>query len=280
MRSIPGRQPLQFAMKSKVRRRWPERAPRGAPTAIGMEGLRLIVGLQPVREAIRVQRGALKRVALEDKPSPTLEALARFASDQGVPEVSRCSRAELERWTEGGQHQGVVAWGPELQLLSVDELLADPKLLAVALDGIQDPQNFGAVIRSAVGVADAAVLWGEHSSAPLSPATGRASAGAIEHARLCRVPSLVGALTSARERGIAVVGLDAHAPQRVGQLDLSGPTILVVGNEHEGIGRGVRRACSAVGRLTASGRIDSLNASVAAALALHEAAISRFVIDT
>ena len=154
-------------------------------------------------------------------------------------------------------------------------MLDDPDLLALALDGIQDPQNFGAVIRSAVGVADAAVLWGEHSSAPLSPATGRASAGAIEHARLCRVPSLVGALNAARERGITVVGLDAHAPQRISELGLAGPTILVVGNEHEGMGRGVRRACSAVGRLTASGKIDSLNASVAAALALYEVVNTR-----
>jgi 23S rRNA (guanosine2251-2'-O)-methyltransferase len=240
-----------------------------------MEGLRLIVGLQPVREAIRVQREALRRVALEERASPTLDALARFASDQGVADVIRSPRAELERWTEGGQHQGVVAWGPELRLLPFEQLLDDPALLAVALDGIQDPQNFGAVIRSAVAVADAAVLWGEHSSAPLSPATGRASAGAIEHARLCRVPSLVGALTAARERGIAVIGLDAHAAQRIGELELAGPTILVVGNEHEGMGRGVRRTCSAVGRLTASGRIDSLNASVAAALALHEATVYR-----
>lgn len=245
-----------------------------------MEGLRLIVGLQPVREAIRVHRSALQRVAIEEKPSPTLDALARFATDQGVGEVIRAPRSELERWTEGGQHQGAVAWGPELRLLPLEDLLADPNLLALALDGIQDPQNFGAVIRSAVGVAEAAVVWGEHSSAPLSPATGRASAGAIEHARLCRVPSLVGALTAARERGLAVIGLDAHAKLRVGELDLSGPTLLVVGNEHEGMGRAVRRACSAVGRLTSSGRIDSLNASVAAALALHEAAIYRLKTST
>jgi 23S rRNA (guanosine2251-2'-O)-methyltransferase len=237
--------------------------------------LRMIVGLQPVREAIRVHRYAVQRVVLEEKDSPTLDALARFAADQGVPEVIRVPRADLDSWTDGAQHQGVMAWGPELKLLPLEELLADPKLIALALDGIQDPQNFGAVIRSAVGVADASVIWGEHSSAPLSPATGRASAGAIEHARLCRVPSLVGALTAARERGVSVIGLDAHAPARVGELDLDGPTILVVGNEHEGMGRGVRRACEAVGRLTASGRIDSLNASVAAALALHEAVIHR-----
>jgi len=262
-------------MRSSVRRRWPERAPRVAERPPGTEGLRLIAGLQPVREAIRVHRSAVRRVAIEEKPSPTLDALARFATDQGVPEVVRASRADLERWTDAAQHQGAAAWGPELVLTPLEELLEDPELLALALDGIQDPQNFGAVIRSAVGVANAAVIWGEHSSAPLSPATGRASAGAIEHARLCRVPSLVGALNLARERGMNVIGLDAHAPQRVGELTLTGPTLLVVGNEHEGMGRGVRRACTAVGRLTASGRIDSLNASVAAALALHEAVTMR-----
>jgi 23S rRNA (guanosine2251-2'-O)-methyltransferase len=262
-------------MRSSVRRRWPERAPRVAERPPGTDGLRLIAGVQPVREAIRVHRSNLKRVALEEKPSPTLDALARFATDQGVPEVVRAPRADLERWTDAAQHQGAAAWGPELRLVELEELLADPSLLALALDGIQDPQNFGAVIRSAVGVANAAVIWGEHSSAPLSPATGRASAGAIEHARLCRVPSLVGALNAARERGISIIGLDAHASERVGDLGLTGPTILVVGNEHEGMGRGVRRACTAVGRLTTSGRIDSLNASVAAALALHEAVTAR-----
>jgi 23S rRNA (guanosine2251-2'-O)-methyltransferase len=240
----------------------------------------LIAGLQPVREAIRVHRSELKRVAIEDKPSPTLEALARFATDQGVPEVVRAPRADLERWTDGAQHQGAAAWGPELSLVPLETLLDDPALLALALDGIQDPQNFGAVIRSAVGVANAAVIWGEHSSAPLSPATGRASAGAIEYARLCRVPSLVGALNAARERGITIVGLDSHAPERVAELTLTGPTVLVVGNEHEGMGRAVRRACTAIGRLTASGRIDSLNASVAAALALHEAVTARLKSNT
>lgn len=256
-------------------RRWPERAARVVERPPGTEGLRLIVGLQPVREAIRAHRYDLTRVAVEDKPSPTLDALARFATDQGVPEVVRATRAELERWTDAAQHQGAVAFGPDLRLIPFAELLEDENLLGLALDGIQDPQNFGAVIRSAVGVADAAVIWGEHSSAPLSPATGRASAGAIEIARLCRVPSLVGALTLAREQGVAVIGLDAHSPQRIGELPLSGRAIFVVGNEHEGMGRGVRRACTAVGRLTSSGRIDSLNASVAAALALHEAAIAR-----
>jgi 23S rRNA (guanosine2251-2'-O)-methyltransferase len=267
-------------MRSSVHRRWPERAPRVAERPPGTEGLRLIAGLQPVREAIRVHRSALKRVAIEDKPSPTLDALARFATDQGVAEIVRASRADLERWTDAAQHQGAAAWAPELSLVGIEELLADEGLLALALDGIQDPQNFGAVIRSAVGVANAAVIWGEHSSAPLSPATGRASAGAIEHARLCRVPSLVGALNSARERGVVILGLDAHAPQRVGELVQPGATILVVGNEHEGMGRGVRRACTAIGRLTASGRIDSLNASVAAALALHEAVTARLKSDS
>src|SRR5262249_19614339 len=152
------------------------------------------------------------RVGIDSHASPKLEAVARFATDQGIREVARLSRAELDRLTRGTSHQGVVCWAPPLVLTPLAELLAEEGSLTLALDEIQDPQNFGAVIRSAVAVAGAAVLWGEHSSAPLSLATFRASAGAIEHARLCRVPSLVNALQAFRESGANVVGLDAQAP--------------------------------------------------------------------
>ncbi len=227
---------------------------------------RLVAGLQPVREAIRVHGSALVRVLVDDRRLPRLDAVARFATDQGVPRVERVSRRDLDRLSEGAQHQGVLALAPPLALIPPDRLWAEPALLAVALDGIQDPQNFGAVIRSAVGIAGAAVVWGEHASAPLSTATFRASAGAIEHARLCRVRSLTGSLAAARDAGAQVVGLDAHA-----DVDLTGPTVLVIGSEGEGMARGVRRACSVLARLVREPRLDSLNASVAAGIALYEA---------
>ena len=236
---------------------------------------RLVAGLQPVREAILAHGSRLTRVSVEHGDNPRLEAVARFASDHGVSEVTREPRALLDALTEGTVHQGVVCWAPELRLLAFEELLAEPALLGMVLDGISDPQNFGAVVRSAVGIAGAAVVWGEHSSAPLSLATFRASAGAVEHARLCRVPSLVAALSDARAAGVQVVGLDPQADLALRDLDLTQPALLVLGSEGEGMSRSVRRSLTATARLAQSGRIGSLNASVAAAIALYEAANQR-----
>ncbi len=236
---------------------------------------RLVVGLQPVREAIRVHGSQVARVLVEKGDSGRLQALARFARDQAVPRVEEVSRGALDRLSGGVSHQGALAWAPGLVLSRISELLATPHLVALALDGIQDPQNFGAIIRSAVALASAPILWGEHASAPLSPATFRASAGAIEHACLCRVPSLRSALQEAATQGVAVVGLDAHAETKLGDVDLKRPTVLVIGNEHEGLRRAIRRSCSTLACLVRPGKIDSLNASVAAGIALYEIAIQR-----
>jgi 23S rRNA (guanosine2251-2'-O)-methyltransferase len=237
---------------------------------------RIVAGLQPVREAIRVHGAALTRVHLESGQSPRLEAVERFARDHGVATVARVSRGELDRASAGVSHQGVIAWAPPLELVTLADVIHGPApLLALALDGIQDPQNFGAVVRSAVGIAQAPVIWGEHGSAPLSIATTRASAGAIEHARLCRVRSLTAALQQLAAEGIAVIGLDAQAPEALTETDLSGPTLLVLGGEQLGLGRSVRRACTQLAALVRTRGVESLNASVAAGIALYEATRQR-----
>ncbi len=235
---------------------------------------RLILGLQPVREAIRVHGSKIARLIVQASDQPRLQALARFGEDQGIV-VERASRAQLDRLSLGGMHQGALTWAPQLRLYELGELLSEGHLLAVALDSIQDPQNFGAVVRSSVALGGAAVLWGEHASAPLTPATFRASAGAIEHATLCRVRSLHGALEEARAAGVLVVGLEAQAPVALNTIDLTGPTVLVIGNEHQGMKRAVRRACSSLAHLVPPGPVESLNASVAAGAALYEAKIQR-----
>jgi len=251
--------------------RRPARPPLDLPDVRG----RLVAGLQPVREALLAHGRAITRVSVEHGDNPRLDALIRFATDHEVAEVTREPRALLDALTEGTVHQGVVAWAPELELLDFAELLAGPALLGMVLDGISDPQNFGAVVRSAVGIAQAAVIWGEHASAPLSLSTFRASAGAVEHAKLCRVPSLTAALTDAVAAGVQVVGLDAQADRALRELDLKQPTLLVLGSEGEGMSRSVRRTLSTTARLAQSGRIGSLNASVAAAIALYEASNQR-----
>lgn len=237
---------------------------------------RILAGVQPVREAVRVWGKQVSWVYLQ-RGATRLAGLEALAKTHAVP-VRWVDKAELDTLARGTYHQGVLAEAPELGLTDFDELLAvsdDVAPLILALDGIVDPQNFGATVRSAVGLAKAPVVWGENASAPLTAAMSRASAGAVEHAQLCRVPSLTGALTRAVSSGFTVVGLDAHAPAPLHTVDLSGPTVIVVGGEGKGLGKQVRRSCTHLATLVLPHTIDSLNASVAAALALYEAARQR-----
>lgn len=232
---------------------------------------RLITGLQPVREAIRVHGERLERVLVEERGGPQIEAVARFATDRGAP-VAHVARGELDRVAKGARHQGAIAYAPDLVIIGVDELAKDlaGDALVVALDEIEDPQNFGAVIRSAVALGATAVVWPEHHAAPLSPATFRASAGAVEHARLCRVGSLPSALDRLREGGAWVVGLDANADKDIRDVNIEGPVVLVIGAEGKGLRKPVKRACTELARLPMSGVLDSLNASVAGGIAVYE----------
>lgn len=241
---------------------------------------RLVVGMQPVRECVRAWKAELKELVLTESDSPKLAALERFALAQGVPSVVRRSRGEMDRLARGAQHQGAITFAPPLVLAEWSNVLARPNLLAVALDRIQDPQNFGAVVRSAVATGGAAILWGENASAPLTPATFRASAGAIEHATLSRVASLPDALIEARNSGIQVVGLSAQGDALLSEVDLRSPTVLVLGGEGAGLQPSVRRACDRLAAIVRPTLLDSLNASVAIAIALYEAVKQRANLNT
>jgi 23S rRNA (guanosine2251-2'-O)-methyltransferase len=237
---------------------------------------RMICGLQPVREAIRAHGASLARVLVASEPreAPTMDALARFAGDHGA-HVERVPRAALDRLARGVSHQGAIAFASELRLVGVDDLELNDQALVVALDEVQDPQNFGAVIRAAVAMGVTAVMWPEHRSAPLSPAAFRASAGAVEHATLCRVPSLPPALTTLRERGLFVIGLDMTGEVLIDRVDLRRGIVLTVGAEGKGLRKTVKHVCDAIVRLPMPGPVDSLNASTAAAIALYEATRQR-----
>jgi len=230
---------------------------------------RLIFGMQPVREAIRARGKELTLVLVQSGAGPKHDAVARFASDQGI-RVERPSRAELDSRTKNGFHQGVVAIAPEVALVTLDALAVNERTLLLALDGVMDPHNFGAAIRSAVALGATGVVWPEHASAPLSPATFRASAGAVEHATLCRVNALPQALADLRDRGVTMVALDVRGTTELADLDLRGPIGIVVGAEDRGPRKPVLAACTHVARLPLPGPVAALNASVAAAIALYE----------
>ncbi|MCU0657096.1 MAG: RNA methyltransferase [Polyangiaceae bacterium] len=228
---------------------------------------RLVLGINCVREALRAHQGRVSRVLLERGESPALAGLERMASSANV-RSERVTREHLDRLARGVLHQGAAAEAPELPLLALSELAERPLILA--LDELQDPHNFGAVVRSAVAIADAPVLWPEHASAPLSPAMFRSSAGAIEHAHLVRVGSLRGALGELASQGFQVLGLDGNAERSLHEFNLTLPTVLVLGSEGSGLRRGIKGATTALARLPMTGRFDSLNASTAAAIALYE----------
>lgn len=245
----------------------PAAADEAAPAATS----RLIIGIQPVREAIAAHGAKLERVVVAKEAGPKIDAVARFAQDRGV-RVERVEKRELDKLTRGAFHQNAIAYAPALTFISLDDIIASDSPLVLALDELEDPQNFGAVIRSAVALGATCVMWPEHHSAPLTTSTFRASAGAVEHAALCRVTGLPTALATLRAAGFAVVGLDANGERVLSEVSLKRPLVLVIGAEGKGLRKTVKGACDVLARLPMQGPVGSLNASVAAALALYEAA--------
>ena len=240
---------------------------------------RWIFGIQPAREAIEVHGAQLLRVLVEERPreAQQLEAVARFARDRGA-HVERVDRAALDRIAHGERHQGVAIEAAPLRLLDETALLegrAGAPPLVIALDELTDPQNFGAIVRSAVALGASAVAWPEDRSAPLSAAMTRASAGAVEHARLCRVTSLPRLLGTLADAGLSVIGLDAGATDHLHVLELDKPLCLVVGAEGKGLRNATKQRCTAIAKLPMPGPIASLNASVAAAIAIYEVVRAR-----
>jgi len=244
---------------------------------------RLVFGIQPVRELLRARGGKCTRVYIHGEEGGRLEGLARFAREAGA-EVVASSRGELDRLARGGMHQGVVAEGPALVILDdralFERLEAEAAPRVVVLDGVVDPHNFGAVIRSAVALGAPYVVWAEHASAPLTPTTFRAWAGAVEHAVLARVRSLAGTVRELAARAFTVVLLDPDGDVALREVDLTGPCAIIVGAEDKGAKPAVRKAATHRARLEMSGRVQSLNASVAAAVAVYEVHRQRMSVDS
>ncbi|MFO0555464.1 MAG: 23S rRNA (guanosine(2251)-2'-O)-methyltransferase RlmB [Polyangiaceae bacterium] len=239
---------------------------------------RLVYGVQPVREVLRVHEKRTERLWLASDGSPKIDGLARLAESRGV-NAERVPKRELDRLTKNGQHQGAVAEAPALRILDEESLAkaaaASPTSVVVILDGIMDPMNFGAVVRSAIALGAPFIVWPEHGAAPLSPAMFRASAGAIEYATLARVRSLPSVIAHLQDAAFQVVLLEGSSEGRLDTLDLTGPTALIVGSEDKGARGAVRRAVNHRARLPLARTVESLNASVAAGIALYEVARQR-----
>jgi 23S rRNA (guanosine2251-2'-O)-methyltransferase len=202
--------------------------------------------------------------------------IRQLAQQQGIP-VRQPPRAQLDREMPDAVHQGVVAVAGPLPLWKEEDLLAaaGPAPLLVILDGVEDPRNLGAVIRSAVAAGTDGILMSSRRSAPLSPAAARASAGGSERARIGRCGNVAALVRRLRDTGIWTVGLDAGADRWWTDFDYRSGTALVVGGEGKGLRALVRRSVDAVVRIPMAGGMESLNLAVAAAVVLFEAVRQR-----
>lgn len=230
---------------------------------------RVLAGRRSVLEALR-GRTKVRRVYVD--PSRA-DSEIREAAEARRIELAHRDRAELDRLTDGVRHQGVVAIAEDYPFRDLDEMLAasSPPVVLVALDQVTDPQNLGAIIRSAVTLGLDGVILQKHRAAGITTSVVRASAGATEHASIARVTNLQRTLLSLSQAGFEVVGLDAGGDTDIRALEPSrAGRVLVVGSEGKGLRRMVRERCDTIVQIHQEGPMDSLNASVAAAIAMYE----------
>ncbi len=237
--------------------------------------MEVLYGVHPVEEALRAGRRRFDHVLVaRERHDARLETLVDACRQAGV-RVRHEAREQLTQLAGTTAHQGVVAMVRPQEFLSIEDLYrpadAAGSRLLLALDGVEDPQNLGALLRVADGAGVDGVILTERRSAPLSPVAVKASAGATEHLRIARVVNLVRALEDLKRQNIWVIGLDERGASDYDQFDFSGDCVLVLGREGAGLHDLVRRTCDHLLRIPMSGGVSSLNVSAAGAVVLYEA---------
>jgi 23S rRNA (guanosine2251-2'-O)-methyltransferase len=228
----------------------------------------IVYGRNPVREAVRGRRSVSRIWA-------TSNALREpWLASAAVP-VTAAAAAEIERRCGSDAHQGVCAEVEPFRYAMVEDLLAAPDPLIVALDQVQDPQNLGAICRTAECAGAAGLVIPERRSVEVTPAVCKASAGAVEHLAIARARNLADFIAEAKSSGAWCYGADAAGPVSYHELDYAGPVVLVLGSEGRGLRPRVAAACDALVAVPLRGRIESLSVSAAAAVLLYAAARAR-----
>jgi 23S rRNA (guanosine2251-2'-O)-methyltransferase len=234
----------------------------------------LIYGIHTVGEALKARR--VSRLVHERGAGPRVDAIIARAQELRIP-IETVDRRVLEKMTHGGVHQGVAADLQPMPAYTVEELVQDATgpVLLVVLDGIEDPQNVGAILRSADAVGVTGVVRQARHSAPLDGATAKASAGAVNHVRIATVVNIARTLEELKQMGVWSVGFDAAGQERYDEVDYTLPTALVLGAEGSGLRRLVRETCDRVVSIPMAGAVESLNVSVTAGVGLFEVARQR-----
>jgi 23S rRNA (guanosine2251-2'-O)-methyltransferase len=242
---------------------------------------RTIYGVNPVRELLRGGGEELAELWLaEGARSPALSELERLARETGA-RVKHARREKLDQMAGVDRHQGVVAilagayrYAEVAGLLAAAASAGVPPLLVI-LDGVEDPQHLGAIIRSSVAFGAHGVVIPRDRAVGVTGVVVKASAGVVARCQVARVVNVARTIEELKQSGVWSVALAADGDRELGQLDLKGPTALVLGSEGEGIRPLVRRSCDHAGRIGMVGQVESLSVSAAASVALYEVARQR-----
>ncbi|MEW5736056.1 MAG: 23S rRNA (guanosine(2251)-2'-O)-methyltransferase RlmB [Thermodesulfobacteriota bacterium] len=234
----------------------------------------ILFGLHPVAEALSAGRRRIFRVLVaKTRTGPALDRILALAGEKGVPVEEKDPSFFRDPDVAS---QGVAALASPFPLTDFPEALARAVIgpgapLVLVLDGIEDPHNCGALLRTALCAGVSFAVLPERRSSPLSPAVSKASAGALEHMAVCRVTNLIPALADMKKAGLWIFGADAAAQAEIWDADLSLPAALCIGGEGKGLRPLVAKNCDTLVRIPQAGTIGSLNASVAGAILLYEA---------
>ncbi len=237
--------------------------------------------MNPVRELLRAGGEGVSELWLAEGATRgaafgELERLARAAGAK----VRAAPRQKLDRLAGTDRHQGIVAVVADFRYAEVEDLLAAARAsgrppLLVVLDGVEDPHNLGAIIRSAHALGAHGVVIPKDRAVGVTPAAAKASAGAVERCSVARVTNVAQTIARLKDDGVWSVALAADGGRPLPEIDLRGPTALVLGSEGEGLRPLVRKTCDLAAAIPMKGEIDSLSVSASAAIALYEAARQR-----
>lgn len=237
--------------------------------------MEVLYGLHPVEEAIRSGSRQLDHVSVaRERRDDRLERLIELCRTAGV-RVALEPRDQLTRLARTDAHQGVLAVVRERKFLGIEDLLAPKETgehrFLLALDGVEDPHNLGALLRTADGAGVDGVILPERRSAPVTAAVAKTSAGASEHVRIARVTNLVRALEQMKQKHVWVIGLDERGTPDYTDFDFKTDCVLVLGREGAGLHDLVKKTCDHLLRIPMAGQLSSLNVSVAGAIVMYEA---------
>jgi 23S rRNA (guanosine2251-2'-O)-methyltransferase len=229
-----------------------------------------IYGVHAVYEAVSSGKQPIERIHIaRETKTGRVRQIIDAARERSIP-VRREERSVLDRMARGEVHQGIIAVTAQAEYAPFESLFGSASPLIVVLDGVEDPHNLGAVIRTAEACGSSGVIVPERHSAPLSSAVVKAAAGASAYLPVVRVKNVAATIEELKKRGLWVVGVDMAGLQEWTEFDYRAPTVLVFGGENRGLRRLVREHCDVLVHIPMRGKIASLNVSVAAGIVLYE----------